>query len=100
MDAIKKDLVSDNLVYRYDPAASLDGLRGSEGTFSACTFWYVEALARAGRVREARLVLERMFTYANHLGLYRNTLSRLNHAPSWRLVQLRSRRQHGQDLSS
>jgi GH15 family glucan-1,4-alpha-glucosidase len=62
--------VSDNLVYRYDPAASPDGLRGSEGTFSACTFWYVEALARAGRVREARLVLERMFTFANHLGLY------------------------------
>ncbi|MFC9075466.1 glycoside hydrolase family 15 protein [Streptomyces sp. NPDC057062] len=70
MEAIKKDLVSDNLVYRYDPAASPDGLRGSEGTFSACTFWYVEALARAGRVREARLVLERMFTFANHLGLY------------------------------
>ncbi|MGW2946839.1 glycoside hydrolase family 15 protein [Streptomyces sp. NPDC001226] len=70
MEAIKKDLVSDNLVYRYDPAASPDGLRGSEGTFSACTFWYVEALARAGRLREARLVLERMFTYANHLGLY------------------------------
>jgi GH15 family glucan-1,4-alpha-glucosidase len=70
MDAIKKDLVSDNLVYRYDPAASPDGLRGSEGTFSACTFWYVEALALAGRLREARLVFERMLTYANHLGLY------------------------------
>ncbi|MGW2930494.1 glycoside hydrolase family 15 protein [Streptomyces sp. NPDC001156] len=70
MEAIKKDLVSDNLVYRYDPAASPDGLRGSEGTFSACTFWYVEALALAGRLREARLVFERMLTYANHLGLY------------------------------
>jgi GH15 family glucan-1,4-alpha-glucosidase len=70
MDAIKKDLVSDNLVYRYDPAASPDGLRGSEGTFSACSFWYVEALTRTGRLREARLVFERMLTYANHLGLY------------------------------
>ncbi|MGA3362637.1 MAG: glycoside hydrolase family 15 protein, partial [Solirubrobacteraceae bacterium] len=35
-----------------------------------CSFWYVEALARAGRLDEARLVLEKMFTYSNHLGLY------------------------------
>jgi GH15 family glucan-1,4-alpha-glucosidase len=58
------------LVYRYDVDASPDGLRGLEGTFSACTFWYVEALARAGELEEARLVLEKMLTYANHLGLY------------------------------
>jgi GH15 family glucan-1,4-alpha-glucosidase len=70
LEAIKKDLVSDGLVYRYDPAASPDGLLGSEGTFSACTFWYVEALARAGHLREGRLVFEKMLTYANHLGLY------------------------------
>ena len=44
--------------------------RGEEGTFSICTFWYVEALARAGRLDEARLVFEKMLTYANHLGLY------------------------------
>ena len=47
-----------------------DGLEGEEGTFSICTFWYVEALARAGRVDEARLAFEKMLTYANHLGLY------------------------------
>jgi GH15 family glucan-1,4-alpha-glucosidase len=35
-----------------------------------CTFWYVGTLARAGRLEEARLVFEKMFTYANHLGLY------------------------------
>ena len=40
------------------------------GTFSICTFWYVEALARAGRVDDARLAFEKMLTYANHLGLY------------------------------
>ena len=40
------------------------------GTFSLCTFWYVEALARAGRLEEARLTFEKMHTYANHLGLY------------------------------
>ena len=43
---------------------------GREGTFSMCSFWYVECLARAGRVDEARLTFEKMLTYANHLGLY------------------------------
>ena len=68
--AIEKELVSDSLVYRYDPSASPDGLRGSEGTFSLCTFFYVDALARADRLDDARLTFEKMLTYANHLGLY------------------------------
>jgi GH15 family glucan-1,4-alpha-glucosidase len=70
LDAIGDELVSDSLVYRYNVEASPDGLRGAEGTFSMCTFWYVEGLARAGRLDEARLVFEKMLTYANHLGLY------------------------------
>ncbi len=70
MAAIDKTLVSDSLVYRYDPSASPDGLRGSEGTFSLCTFWYVDALTRSGRIDEARLVFEKMLTYGNHLGLF------------------------------
>src|SRR5829696_8541843 len=68
--AMDQELVSDSLVYRYDPNASPDGLRGTEGTFSICTFWYVDALARSGRLEDARLTLEKMSTYANHLGLY------------------------------
>jgi GH15 family glucan-1,4-alpha-glucosidase len=68
--AMDQELVSDSLVYRYDPEASPDGLRGNEGTFSMCTFWYVEALALGGRLPEARLIFEKMLTYANHLGLY------------------------------
>jgi GH15 family glucan-1,4-alpha-glucosidase len=70
LDAISSELVADSLVYRYDPAASPDGLDGNEGTFSICSFWYVEALARSGRLAEARLAFEKMLTYANHLGLY------------------------------
>jgi GH15 family glucan-1,4-alpha-glucosidase len=70
LDAMSQELVSDSLVYRYNLEASPDGLEGEEGTFSICTFWYVEALARAGRVDEARLAFEKMLTYANHLGLY------------------------------
>jgi GH15 family glucan-1,4-alpha-glucosidase len=70
LDAISDELVSDSLVYRYNIEASPDGLRGEEGTFSMCSFWYVEALTRAGRVDEARLAFEKMLTYANHLGLF------------------------------
>ncbi|GAA4716350.1 glucoamylase [Phytohabitans rumicis] len=74
LDALGEALVSDSLVYRYDPTASPDGLRGHEGTFSMCTFWYVETLARAGRLAEARFVFEKMLTYGNHLGLYAEEL--------------------------
>ncbi|MEO3811583.1 glycoside hydrolase family 15 protein [Sphaerisporangium sp. B11E5] len=70
LDALGRGLVSDSLVYRYDAQASPDGLTGHEGTFSICSFWYVEALTRAGHVDEARLAFEKMLTYANHVGLY------------------------------
>ncbi len=70
LDAIDAELVSDSLVYRYDPAASPDGLLGSEGTFSLCTFNYVAALATAGRREQARFVFDKMLTSANHVGLY------------------------------
>ena len=75
LDAMNRELVSDSLVYRYNPGVSPDGLRGSEGTFSLCTFWYVDALARAGRLQEASLTFEKMHTYANHLGLYSEEIS-------------------------
>jgi GH15 family glucan-1,4-alpha-glucosidase len=68
--AMDSELVTDSLVYRYNPSASPDGLRGSEGTFSLCSFMYVDALARAGRLEDARLAFEKMLTYANHLGLF------------------------------
>ncbi|MFF9817743.1 glycoside hydrolase family 15 protein [Streptomyces sp. NPDC014006] len=70
LDAMDQELVSDSLVYRYDPAASPDGLRGSEGTFNLCSFFYVEALARSGRLAQARYAFDKMLTYANHVGLF------------------------------
>jgi GH15 family glucan-1,4-alpha-glucosidase len=70
LKAVDQELVSDSLVYRYNPSASPDGLQGHEGTFSICTFWYVDALARSGRLDDARLVFEKMMTYANPLGLF------------------------------
>jgi GH15 family glucan-1,4-alpha-glucosidase len=74
--AIEKELVSDCLVRRYDLHASreVDGLDGDEGSFTACSFWYVECLARAGRVADARLAFEKMLGFANHLGLFSEEL--------------------------
>jgi|SRR6266850_2029364 len=68
-------LVSSSLVYRYNVECGLDGLVGQEGTFNICTFWLVEALTRAGRkdrarLEDARLIFEKMLTYANHVGLF------------------------------
>ena len=70
LQAMDRELVSDSLVYRYNPSASPDGLLGHEGTFSLCSFFYVDALARSGRLDEAELTFLKMHTYANHLGLY------------------------------
>jgi GH15 family glucan-1,4-alpha-glucosidase len=75
LDRIEKELVTDSLVYRYRPeVASPDGLISHEGTFSMCTFWYVECLSRAGQLEKARFYFEKMLGYANHLGLYSEQL--------------------------
>lgn len=67
LDAIGDQLRDDGLVYRY---RTNDGLDGDEGAFTTCTFWYAECLARAGRLGEAQLVLEKGLKYANDLGLF------------------------------
>ena len=71
IERIQRELTHRPHVYRYDvDTAASDGLKGHEGTFNICSFWLVEALVRAGRLEEARLSLEHMLTYANHVGLY------------------------------
>ncbi len=75
LDRIRATLLDDSLVHRYrtDHAAP-DGLAGPEGTFSMCSFWYVECLSRAGDLQQARFLFEKMLGYANHLGLYAEEL--------------------------
>ncbi len=72
MERIQDRLAMDSLVHRYLPSDDnpVDGISGREGAFSICSFWLVEALTRAGRVEEARLMFEKMLGYANHVGLY------------------------------
>ncbi len=71
LDAIHHDLADDGLLWRYRED---DGLPGNEGAFVACMFWYVECLARAGRLDEALLEMEKCLSYANHVGLYAEEL--------------------------
>jgi GH15 family glucan-1,4-alpha-glucosidase len=71
MKAIEARLVEDTLVRRYEPERThVDGLPGAEGSFTACSFWYIECLARAGELEKAQLLFEKLLGYANHLGLY------------------------------
>ena len=72
---IEDELVSDSLVYRYrHNKAAPDGFLSREGTFSICSFWYVECLSKSGQLAKARLYFEKMLGYANHLGLYSEQL--------------------------
>jgi GH15 family glucan-1,4-alpha-glucosidase len=71
MKAIEARLVEDTLVHRYDAERThVDGIPGGEGSFTACSFWYIECLARAGELEKAQLLFEKLLGYANHLGLY------------------------------
>ena len=69
--ALEKTLIEDTLVRRYEAERThVDGLPDGEGHFTACSFWYVECLARAGDLERAQLLFEKLLGYANHLGLY------------------------------
>ena len=69
IDAVSRELGRDGFVSRYSTAETDDGLPGDEGQFLACSFWLVNALARNGRVDEARELFERLAGLANDLGL-------------------------------
>jgi GH15 family glucan-1,4-alpha-glucosidase len=76
MKAIEGRLVEDTLVRRYEAERThVDGIPGGEGSFTACSFWYIECLARAGELEKAQLLFEKLLGYANHLGLYSEQIS-------------------------
>jgi GH15 family glucan-1,4-alpha-glucosidase len=69
IDAIRRGLGRDDLIYRYNSSVTKDGLPPGEGAFLPCSFWLVEALALAGRGDEARDVLEKLLARRNDVGL-------------------------------
>src|SRR3954451_4788715 len=69
IDAVWRDLGRDGFVSRYSTAETDDGLPGDEGQFLACSFWLVNALARNGRVEDARALFERLVGLSNDLGM-------------------------------
>jgi GH15 family glucan-1,4-alpha-glucosidase len=72
LERIQERLTEDSFVFRYKPGE--DGITGGEGSFTACSFWLVECLARAGQLEKARLLFDTTLGYANHLGLYSEQL--------------------------
>ena len=69
IEAIRRDLSAGRaLLYRYPPGS--DGLDGEEGAFLPCSFWLVLALARTGRLEEARELFEELCSRSTDLGLY------------------------------
>lgn len=74
IDATMKHLVRDGLCYRYDTEKFDDGLKGKEASFILCTFWLVEALARAGRIEEAKEIYDGIMARATPLGLFAEEL--------------------------
>jgi GH15 family glucan-1,4-alpha-glucosidase len=75
LEVINQHLVEDSLAYRYNIMKGANtGFTGGEGTFSMCSFWNVECLARAGDLQQARLYFEKILGYANHVGLYSEEL--------------------------
>jgi len=69
IDAIQKHLMPHGLVERYNTAKAPDGLKGSEGTFLACSFWLVTCLYLIGRKEEAHALFERLLALRNDVGL-------------------------------
>jgi GH15 family glucan-1,4-alpha-glucosidase len=69
IEAVWRELGHGGFVSRYSTAETDDGLPGDEGQFLACSFWLVSALARNGRVEEARALFEQLVGLANDLGL-------------------------------
>jgi GH15 family glucan-1,4-alpha-glucosidase len=65
--ALKRELGHGPLLDRYSGA---DGLQGGEGAFLCCSFWMVDALARAGRTGDAAALMEALVGLANDVGLY------------------------------
>jgi GH15 family glucan-1,4-alpha-glucosidase len=67
--AIERGLLRDGFVLRYATEHGVDGLKGDESPFLACSFWLADNYAFAGRIEEAAAYYKRLLALRNHLGL-------------------------------
>ena len=65
-----EELSWNGLLRRYSTEKTADGLSGSEGAFTWCSFWLVRNLIRLGRLDDAVALFEKLLSYRNHLGLF------------------------------
>jgi GH15 family glucan-1,4-alpha-glucosidase len=68
--AIADELTIDDMVLRYQPEKTDDGVEGEEGTFAICSFWLVSALIAIGHTGRARRLCQKLLSFAGPLGLY------------------------------
>jgi GH15 family glucan-1,4-alpha-glucosidase len=68
--AIADELSEDGMILRYRVDETDDGLSGTEGTFTICSFWCVSALVEIGEVARGRDLCEKLLSHASPLGLY------------------------------
>ena len=66
LERIEEELRVGDLLFRYKHA---DDFGAPENAFTICAFWYVNALAAAGRIDEARERFTRLLERRNPLGL-------------------------------
>ncbi|MEJ7838927.1 MAG: glycoside hydrolase family 15 protein [Thermomicrobiales bacterium] len=59
----------DELLYRYLPEKSPDGLAGGEGAFLLCSYWMIDNLTMQGRIQEAMDRFDQAVSRVNDLGL-------------------------------
>ena len=71
VQAIKKELFYNRLMYRYINADDFGQLSSS---FTICTFWLIHALYVTGETVEAFEIFNKIVGYSNHLGLFSEDL--------------------------
>ncbi|WP_326555445.1 glycoside hydrolase family 15 protein [Micromonospora sp. NBC_01813] len=70
VDAVQRRLgAGGDLLYRYLPDESPDGLAGDEGAFLLCSFWWVDNLAGSGQLDRANELFDQLCSRVNHVGL-------------------------------
>ncbi|MCB5946017.1 glycoside hydrolase family 15 protein [Acidocella sp. KAb 2-4] len=72
LDMVKARLMNGGFVMRYEEA---DDFGKPQTAFLLCSFWYVNALALAGRREEALTLFERVLAARNHVGLLSEDLA-------------------------